>query len=91
MPLPRHIREELELKRTEEHRLAQRDAFWANVRTALTCVGWCVAGLACMGWGLHTTDKDLGEVAWKGGMVLGYAGILLTVVRWYARAKERGD
>lgn len=91
MPLPRHVREEMERKRVEEHRQAQRDALWANVRTGLTCIVWSVVGLVVMGWGLHTTDRDLGEVAWRGGMVVGYAGILFTLVRWYLKAKERGD
>ena len=91
MPLPRHIREEMELKRADEHRRAARDAFWAHVRTALMCVAWSVAGLVVMGWGLHTTDRELGEIAWRGGIVLGYAGILFTLVRAYSKAKERGD
>lgn len=91
MPLPRHIREEMELKRAEEHQRAARDAFWAHVRTALMCVAWSVAGLVVMGWGLHTTDRALGEIAWRGGIVLGYAGILFTLVRAYSKAKERGD
>ena len=91
MPLPRHIREELERKRVEEHRKATRDAFWANVRTALMCVAWSCAGLLCMAWGLHTTDPERGEVAWKGGVIVGYAGILFTLMRAHAKAKERGD
>ena len=81
----------MELKRAEEHQRAARDAFWAHVRTALMCVAWSVAGLVVMGWGLHTTDRELGEIAWRGGMVLGYAGILFTLVRAYSKAKERGD
>jgi hypothetical protein len=91
MPLPREIREEMERKRVDEHRLASRDAFRANVQAALMCVAWSAVGLVIMGWGLHTTDPDLGQVAWKGGMVVGYTGILLTVVRWYLKARERGD
>lgn len=81
----------MELKRAEEHQRATRDAFWAHVRTALMCVAWSVAGLVVMGWGLHTTDRALGEIAWRGGIVLGYAGILFTLVRAYSKAKERGD
>ena len=46
MPLPQEIQEELERKRREEHLEAERDSFWAHVRTALTCVAWSVAGLA---------------------------------------------
>jgi hypothetical protein len=91
MPLPQEIREEMERKRVAEHRLASRDAFRANVQAALMCVAWSAVGLVIMGWGLHTTDPDLGQVAWKGGMIVGYTGILLTVVRWYLKARERGD
>lgn len=91
MPLPREIREEMERKRIDEHRLASRDAFRANVQAALMCVAWSAVGLVIMGWGLHTTDPDLGQVAWKGGVIVGYTGILLTVVRWYLKARERGD
>jgi hypothetical protein len=91
MPLPREIREEMERKRVDEHRLASRDAFRANVQAALMCVAWSAVALVIMGWGLHTTDPDLGQVAWKGGVVVGYTGILLTVVRWYLKARERGD
>ena len=91
MPLPREIREEMELKRADEHRRAERDAFWAHVRTAVTCVAWSVAGLGVMGWGLHTTDPDVGEIAWRGGIILGYAGILYTLLRAHAKARERGD
>jgi hypothetical protein len=91
MPLPPEIQEELERKRREEHRQAERDSFWAHVRTALTCVAWSVAGIACMGFGLHTSDPELGQVFWKGGMVIGYAGILFTLVRAHSKAKERGD
>jgi len=91
MPLPQEIQEELQRKRRAEHEQAQRDAFWAGVRTALTCVAWSLLGLALMGLGLHLNDPDLGQIAWKGGMVVGYAGILVTLIRWRTKAKDRGD
>ena len=91
MPLPQEIQEELERKRRQEHLQAERDSFWAHVRTALTCVGWSAVGLVCMGFGLHTTDPDLGQIFWKGGMVVGYVGILVTLVRAHGKARERGD
>jgi len=91
MPLPQDLQEELQRKRREEHLQAKRDTFRANVRAALACVAWSVAGLACMGFGLHTTDPELGQVFWKGGMVVGYAGILFTLIRWHSKAKDRGD
>jgi len=91
MPLPQEIQEELERKRREEHLQAERDSVRAHVRTALMCVAWSVLGLAFMGWGLHTEDPDLGQIAWKGGMVVGYAGILFTLIRAHSKAKDRGD
>ena len=91
MPLPPEIQEELERKRREEHQQAERDAFWANVRTALMCVVWSAAGLGVMAFGLHTNDPEIGGIAWKGGMVVGYGGILFTIVRWHTKAKDRGD
>lgn len=91
MPLRRHIREEMERKRVEEHRRAEGDTFWAHVRTALTCVAWSCVGLVCMAWGLHTTDHEMGDIAWRGGMILGYAGIAFTLARAYTKARERGD
>jgi len=91
MPLPRHIREELELKRAKEHELANRDTWRAHVRTAVMCVVWSCAGVLCMAWGLHTTDQQLGQIAMKGGMIVGYAGILFTLVRAHLKAKDRGD
>ncbi|HUQ82120.1 MAG TPA: hypothetical protein VM076_13300 [Gemmatimonadaceae bacterium] len=91
MPLPRHIREDQERKRVEEHRLANRDTAKATARAVAMCVAWSCAGLVCMGWGLHTTDPELGQIAWKGGMIVGYAGILFTLARWHLKAKDRGD
>lgn len=91
MPLPQHIRDELEQKRRAEHEQAERDSFWAWVRTALTCVAWSALGLIVMAWGLHTSDPDLGQVAWRGGMIIGYAGVVVTLARAYLKAKERGD
>lgn len=91
MPLPREIREEMELKRAEEYRQAERDAFWAHVRTAFTCVAWSAGGLVIMAWGFHVNDPELGGIALRAGVVVGYAGILFTLVRAYAKARERGD
>ena len=91
MPLPQEIQEELERKRREEHRQAERDSFWAHVRTALMCVGWSVVGMGIMGFGLHTNDPEFGKIFWNGGMVVGYAGISFTLIRAYRKSKERGD
>jgi len=91
MPLPQEIREELERKRADEHEQAERDALWHNVRTALMCLCWTAVGAAIMGYGLHTNDPDIGQAAFKGGMVAGYSGILFTLIRWHLKRKDRGD
>jgi hypothetical protein len=44
-----------------------------------------------MGYGLHTTDPDIGQAAFKGGMIVGYSGILFTLIRWHLKRKDRGD
>jgi len=36
-------------------------------------------------------DQRANLIAWKGGMAVGYSGILFTIVRWYSKARKRGD
>ena len=44
-----------------------------------------------MAFGFHTTDVLMGKAFLYGGMVVGYAGILLALVGAYRRGEERGD
>jgi hypothetical protein len=84
-------REERARDRLEADRLATRDARLALLRAAAECWFWCLLGLACLAWSLHTADYRSGLVAFWGGLVIGNSGLLFTLTRHYNRAKERGD
>jgi hypothetical protein len=84
-----------ELQRKGEDRLAsERDTTRAIrrefFRAALSCIASCLAGLVVMGYGLHATDHDTGMMFWWGGLVLGYAGITVSLAVAYRRGEERG-
>jgi len=91
MPIPKRYYEELQGKRQEEHRRAERDRRVDLFRTGLMCVFWCVTGLAFFGLALHTTDPILGKVFKWASFVITYAGITVTLARAYLRGERRGD
>jgi hypothetical protein len=43
-----------------------------------------------MGRAMHTTDSQLGQIAFLGGLILGYAGTVTTVARYYLRGEREG-
>ena len=90
MPLPREIREQLELKHAAEEEQAARDAMWAKVRMALGCVASSALGLFCMAWAFHTTDESLGRVLLSTGVIVGYAGVAICLLGGYTRGKDKG-
>jgi hypothetical protein len=73
-----------------EERATTRDIRRAFFSAALGCLCSTVAGLALMGWALHTTDRDLGSIAFLGGLIAGYAGITVTLARLYLRGERSG-
>ena len=91
MPIPRRYYDELQQKRQEEHRVAERDKARDLARAGMLCVVWCVAGLFLFGCALHTTDALLGEIFRWSSYVVTYAGIFATLVRAYVRGERRGD
>ena len=91
MPIPIEIREELQRRRAAEHREAERDKWWDYGRTALHCWGWCMLGVALMAWSVHTTDEAYGRVAFWGGLGIGNAGIIFSILALYRRGEARGD
>ena len=91
MPLPKAILEELGEKRAVESREAGRDQRRAMARTAVQCMGWCVLGLALIGWAFHTADEAIGKVAFWGGLAVGNGGMIHTLLAAYRRGEERGD
>ena len=90
MPLPREIREELELKHAQQEEQAARDSMWAKVRMALGCIASSMLGLVCMGWAFHTTDEALGRILLSTGVIVGYAGVAVTLLGGYVRGKDKG-
>ena len=91
MPIPKRYYEELQTKRRDEHRRAERDRRIDLFRTGVMCVLWCVAGLASFGLALHTTDAKLGQVFKWASYVITYGGITFTIARAYLRGERRGD
>lgn len=47
--------------------------------------------MMCMGFALHTRDRDVGMIAFWGGLIVGYAGITLALAAAYRRGEDRGD
>jgi hypothetical protein len=81
--------QESELERAE--RLADREKWLDILRTSAECFAWCAAGLACMAWSFHTSDAGYGIIAFRGGLVIGNAGILFALYRAQRRSEARGD
>ena len=91
MPIPKRYYEEMQAKRREEHRRAERDKGIDLFRAGVMCVFWCIAGLASFGLALHTTDPMLGKVFKWASFVITYGGITVTLARAYLRGERRGD
>jgi hypothetical protein len=91
MPIPKRYYEELQAKRQEEHRVAERDKSRDLFRTGLLCVVWCVSGLAVYAFAFHTTDQTLAQVFRWGAYIVTYGGIASTLARAYLRGERRGD
>lgn len=78
----------------ERHREAELLATRERRRTLLTgglvaCL-WCAVGLAGVGAALHVATEEIGWVWFWGGLAVGNAGILGTLLWIYARLRDRG-
>lgn len=96
MVVQRSARLQAELERiARERQTAEREVDRTYrrelARVVLELFGSCLLGLAGIGAGLHTTDRQMGMIYFWGGLVAGYAGMLLSLIRAYARGEERGD
>lgn len=91
MPLPKALLQELERKRAEETHVARGDTRRDLTLTALACVASAIAGLALMAVAFHTTSYAIGQVFFVGGQLVGYTGIVVSLVRAYLRGERRGD
>jgi hypothetical protein len=91
MPLPRHLLDDLQRRRAQEDKAAERDKLLDYARTAVMCWAWCLVGLALIGWSFHTTDESWGRIAFLAGLGLGNAGMIFTLLGAYRRGEQRGD
>jgi hypothetical protein len=91
MPLPKHLLDEMSLRRIaaeeEADRLRNRDL----VRSGLACVGWCALALFLIMWSAHTTDLLYGRMAFFAGLGIGNGGIIFTMLAAWRRGERRGD
>lgn len=91
MPTRMELLEEIGAQREAAEREARRGVAWALVRCGARCVGWMLMGLYLLGWALHTTDETYGRMAFYGGLIVGNAGILYTLLATYVGLEKRGD
>lgn len=91
MPLRKQLLEEMgrarEAAEIEADRIRRRDM----IRTGAACVMWMLLGLYLLGWSMHTTDDRYARAAFYGGVIIGNAGIIFTLLRAYRRGEQRGD
>lgn len=66
--------------RLEQIESDERDRRSVTRRAFALLLIWPLVALACMGWGMHTTDPTLGELSFQVGWLLGNAGIVGTLI-----------
>lgn len=70
--------------------LTTRDIRRAFVAAIAGCFFWLIVGLGLIGWALHTTDAANGQIALLAGLIIGYAGMTVTLARYYLKGEESG-
>lgn len=91
MPLRRALLEEMGRRRDVAENEAERARRRELVRAGALCIGWMLLGLYLLGWSVHTTDYLYGRIAFFGGLIVGNAGIVFTLLASYRRLEKRGD
>ena len=77
-----------ELEQFERELRAQTRALW--MRYAPEYLVWFVVGIFLMFWSFHTTDTRYAGLCFWGGIGLGDAGMLWTLIRARQDAEKRG-
>lgn len=91
MPLPKHLLEEMSVRRAASEEEANRVRTRELVRGALSCIAWCALGVFLILWSAHTTDMSLGRMAFWAGLGIGNGGIIFTLLSVWRRGEQRGD
>ena len=71
-------------------REAKRDALGLLLQTLGGCAVCSASGLALVTWSMHTRNVYLAPVAFWGGLTLGDGGMLVLLLRHYARTEAAG-
>jgi hypothetical protein len=82
--------EERAAELARDERVIQRAVRRALVQTVVACAVSLVVGLGLVGLGLHTTDVGWGQIAFFGGLVAGYTGIVVSMARCYLLGEAQG-
>jgi uncharacterized ion transporter superfamily protein YfcC len=91
MPLRKELLDRMGREREVTELEAERARRREMIRTGALCVAWMVVGLYLLGWSFHTTDGRYAWLAFYGGLIIGNAGIVFTLLEAYRRGEERGD
>jgi hypothetical protein len=74
----------------EQERLTSRDIRHAFLQTIGGCFLSLATGLSCIGYGLHTMDPAFGQIAFLGGLLVGYVGITVSLALYYLKGERSG-
>jgi hypothetical protein len=91
MPVRRDLFEDIARRRDIAEREAERARRRELVRAGALCIGWMLLGLYLLGWSVHTTDYLYGRIAFFGGLIVGNAGIVYTLLNTFRRLEKSGD
>jgi hypothetical protein len=91
VPIRKELLEEMARSREAAEIEAERIRRRELILTALWCVVWSMLGLFLLGWSFHTSDDRYARPAFYGGIIVGNAGIIFTLLRAYRRGEQRGD
>ncbi len=78
----------IELERLEKETKSQKTALY--LRYGFEYLVWFVVGLFLLFWSFRTSDPRYARLAFWGGIGLGDAGMLMTLIRARKEAERRG-
>jgi hypothetical protein len=91
MPLPAELLEGMVARSQAAESRARWDLRIDLTLTALACMAFSTAGIALIGFALHTTNPWIGRICFWSGLAVGNSGILFTLLAAYRRGERRGD
>ena len=73
-----------------QERAVRRELRRVYARAVVLCLLSLLAGLACIAWALHTSDRESALLAFWIGLLIGNGGMLVTLMVSYHRAMDEG-